>query len=72
MKNLSVPEKSKVKTTAVVEEVVVIDPKAVQEIIDDYHALAAKCEKLYKLKSNKHVGDLHISLHTLKTLINKL
>ena len=57
-----------IETTESVE----LDPKAVQEVIENYHNLVEKCEKLYELKPNKHLGDLFISLSTLKTVIEKI
>jgi len=54
------------------EEKIEIDPKLKNKIIEEYKKLTSDCEKLYNSTNNKNLGDLYISLYTLKKQINTL
>ena len=62
-------KKTEVQTETM--ETIELDPKAVKEMIADYNALLAKCEKLYEIKPDNRIGDFCASLFSLKTIINK-
>jgi hypothetical protein len=49
-----------------------IDSDLKNKIIEEYKNLIADCEKLYKETNNKNLGDLWISLYTLKKQIGIL
>lgn len=48
------------------------DTESIKEFINDYLALTNKCEAIYNARNNKEVGDVLISLETIKNAVNKL
>jgi hypothetical protein len=59
-------EKNKKDGGVEIKEENEIDPELKNKIIEEYKKLLADCEELYNATNNKNLGDLWISLYTLR------
>lgn len=73
-KNYYTKEAKKTKKVKIETDIIEIkqDTESIKEFINDYLALTNKCEAIYNARNNKEVGDVLISLETIKNAVNKL
>jgi hypothetical protein len=71
-KNYYTKEVKKTKKVKIETDTIEQDPESIKEFINDYLALTSKCEAIYDARNNKEVGDVLISLETIKNAVNKL